>query len=170
MANRKGFLDEAVVLARFGTISLRSFGLFASGLADRKQFEKHETARKTELRSTRGKRIMSDHIIHHHNDADIDRQAFLKSMAGAGTGAFCVLKGGVLKAFSPETSRHDASSTKGELSSVRLSDNHVGFNQPTNPDVIACFRNWLMQEQTIQDQVTLETTKPGGYRVTGNIQ
>ena len=110
MANRKGFLDEAVVLARFGTISLRSFGLFASGLADRKQFEKHETARKTELRSTRGKRIMSDHIIHDHNDAGIDRQAFLKSMAGAGTGAFCVLKGGVLKAFSPETIRHDARS------------------------------------------------------------
>ena len=113
---------------------------------------------------------MSDHIIHDHNDAGIDRQAFLKSMTGRGTEAFCVLKGGVLKAFSPETSRHDASSTKGELSSVRLSDNHVGFNQPTNPDVIACLRNWLIQEHTIQDQVTLETTKPGGYRVTGNIQ
>jgi hypothetical protein len=170
MTNRKGFLDEAVVLARFGGISLRSFGLSASGLADRKQFEKHETARKAELRSTSGKRIMSDHIIHPHNDAGIDSQAFLKSMAGAGTGACCVLKGGVLKAFSPETIRHDANSTKGELSSVRLSDNHVGFNQPTNPDVIACLRNWLMQEQTIQDQVMLETTEPGGHRVTGNIQ
>jgi hypothetical protein len=170
MTNRKGFLDEAVVLARFGGISLRSFGLSASGRADRKQFEKHETARKAELRRTRGKRIMSDHIIHDHNDADIDRQAFLKSMAEAGTGAFCVLKGGVLKAFSPATIRHDASSTKGELSSVRLSDNHVGFNQPTNPDVIACLRNWFMQEQTIQDQVMLETAEPGGHRVTENIQ
>jgi hypothetical protein len=56
------------------------------------------------------------------------------------------------------------------LSSVRLSDNHVGFNQPTNPDVIACLRNWFMQEQTIQDQVMLETAEPGGHRVTGNIQ
>lgn len=121
MTNRKGFLYEAVELARFGAISLRSFGLFASGLADRKH-EKQETARNAELRSTRGKRIMSDHIIHDHNDAGIDRQAFLKSMAGAGTGAFCVLKCGVLKVFSPETIRHDASSTKGELSSVRLSD------------------------------------------------
>ena len=110
---------------------------------------------------------MSDHIIHDHNDAGIDRQAFLKSM---GTGAFCVLKGGVPKAFSPPTIRHDASSTKGELNSVRLSDNHVGFNRPTNPDVIAGLGNWLMQEQTIQDQVTLETAEPGGHRVTGNIQ
>jgi len=170
MTNRKGFLDEAVVLTRFGAISLRSFGRFASGLADRKQLEKHETARKAALRSTRGKRIMSDHIIHDHNDADIDRQAFLKSMAGAGTGAFCVLKGGVLKAFSPATIRHDASSTKGELSSVRLSDNHVGFNQLPNPDVIACLRFRLMQKQTIQDQVMLETAEPGGHRVTGNLQ
>jgi hypothetical protein len=170
MTNRKGFLDEAVVLARFGAISLRSFGLSASGLADRKQFEKHETAGNAQLRRTRVKKIMSDNIIHDHNDADIDRQAFLKSMAGARTGAFCVLKGGVLKAFSPATIRHDASSTKGSLSSVRLSDNHVGFNQLTNPDVIACLRNWLMQEQTIQDQVMLETAEPGGHRVTGNIQ
>ena len=105
---------------------------------------------------------MSDNIVHDHNDAGIDSQAFLKSMAGAGTGACCVLKGGVLKAFSPETIRHDANSTKGELSSVRLSDNRVGFNQPTNPDVIACLRNWLMQEQTIQDQVMLEPANPAG--------
>jgi hypothetical protein len=68
------------------------------------------------------------------------------------------------------TIRHGASSTKGELSSLRLTDNHVGFNRPTNPDVIARLRNWLMQEQTIQDQVMLETAEPGGHRVTGNIQ
>jgi hypothetical protein len=113
---------------------------------------------------------MSDNIIHDHNDAGIDRQAFLKSMAGAGTEACCVLKGGVLKALSPETIRHDASSTKGALSSVRLSDNHVGFNQLPNPDVIACLRFRLMQKQTIQDQVMLETAEPGGHRVIGNIQ
>jgi hypothetical protein len=54
--NRKEFLDEAVVLARFGAISQRVFGLSASGLADRKQFEEHETAGNAELRRTRGKR------------------------------------------------------------------------------------------------------------------
>jgi hypothetical protein len=53
----------------------RGFGLFASGLADRKQFEKHETARNAELRRTSGKRIMSDHIIHDHNGDGIDDQA-----------------------------------------------------------------------------------------------
>jgi hypothetical protein len=59
---------------------------------------------------------------------------------------------------------------KGGLSFVRMSDDHVSFNRPTNPDVIASLRTWIAQEQTIQDQVTLETTKPGVYRVTGNIQ
>ena len=51
-----------------------------------------------------------------------------------------------------------------------MSDNHMGFDKPANAAVIASLRNWITHEQTIQDQVTLETTKPGVYRVTGNIQ
>jgi 3',5'-cyclic-AMP phosphodiesterase len=38
-----------------------------------------------------------DEILHHHNHDGIDRRGFLKCMAWAGTGAFCVIKGGVLK-------------------------------------------------------------------------
>jgi hypothetical protein len=63
MTNRKGFLDEAVVLARFGAISLRSFGLSASGLADRKQFEKHETAGNAE---TAQDKRQKDHVRQRH--------------------------------------------------------------------------------------------------------
>ena len=114
--------------------------------------------------------MMSDLIIHHHNDDSIDHQGFLKFMACAGTGVFCVLKGGALKSCSLSQLVHDANSMKGELRFVRISDNHVGFNKPTNPAVIASLRTWITQEQTIQDQVTLETTKSGVYPVTGNIQ
>jgi len=49
MTNREVFLDDAAVLARFAAISLRGFGLSASVLADRKAFEKYETARNAEL-------------------------------------------------------------------------------------------------------------------------
>jgi hypothetical protein len=49
-------------------------------------------------------------------------------------------------------------------------DNHLGFNKPTNSAVIANMRTLITQEQTLEDQVTLETTKPGVYRVTENIQ
>ncbi len=81
---------------------------------------------------------MSDYIIHDHNDDGIDRRGFLKCMAWAGTGAFCVLKGGILKSFAlNQLDRHDVGSLKGELSFVQISDSHIGFNKAANPDVIS---------------------------------
>jgi 3',5'-cyclic AMP phosphodiesterase CpdA len=81
---------------------------------------------------------MSDYIIHDHNNDGIDRRGFLKCMAWAGTGALCVLQGGILKSFALGQMDHtQASSLKGELSFVQISDSHIGFNKPANPDVIA---------------------------------
>ena len=39
-------------------------------------------------------------LLHDHNHDGIDRRGFLKCMAWAGTGAFCVMNGGVLKSWS----------------------------------------------------------------------
>jgi hypothetical protein len=69
----------------------------------------------------------------------------------------------------PEPISPRPGSMKSEVSFVRMSDNHVGFNRPTSLAVIASLRTWIAQEQTIH-QVTFETTKLGGHRVTGNIQ
>ena len=70
-----------------------------------------------------------------HNHDGVDRRGFLKCMAWAGTGALCVLQGGVLRSFSlsDAASRH----AQGELSYVQISDSHMGFNKPANPDVVA---------------------------------
>src|SRR5262249_16470073 len=38
-----------------------------------------------------------DEILHDHNHDGIDRRGFLKCMAWAGTGALCVIEGGILK-------------------------------------------------------------------------
>ncbi len=38
-------------------------------------------------------------IEHDHTNDGIDRRGFLKCMAWAGTGALCVIQGGVLKSF-----------------------------------------------------------------------
>jgi Icc protein len=38
-----------------------------------------------------------DEILHDHNNDGIDRRGFLKCMAWAGTGALCVMEGGILK-------------------------------------------------------------------------
>src|SRR5260370_10900871 len=57
-------------------------------------------------------------------------------MAWEGTGGFCVMKGGVLNSY--RLSRASEISTPdmtGELSFVQISDSHMGFNKPANPDV-----------------------------------
>jgi 3',5'-cyclic-AMP phosphodiesterase len=75
--------------------------------------------------------------LHDHNDDGIDRRGFLKCMAWAGTGAVFILKGGVLKSFAMNQLAHqDPKSLKGELSFVQISDSHIGFDKPANPDVI----------------------------------
>src|SRR6266404_8796557 len=81
---------------------------------------------------------MSDEIKHDHNNDGIDRRGFLKCMAWAGTGAYFVLQGGLLKsfAFSDMAGKH-LKDLKGDLSFVQISDSHIGFNKPANPDVTA---------------------------------
>jgi Icc protein len=77
-----------------------------------------------------------DEIVHDHNHDGIDRRGFLKCMAWAGTGALCVMQGGVLKSYSlSRMSELDPAAAAGELSFVQVSDSHMGFNKPANPDV-----------------------------------
>src|SRR5271170_2615662 len=77
-----------------------------------------------------------DEILHDHNHDGIDRRGFLKCMAWAGTGALCVMQGGVLKSYSlSSASDLYGSKAKGELSFVQISDSHMGFNKPANMDV-----------------------------------
>src|SRR5467141_1622555 len=78
----------------------------------------------------------NDGLLHDHNDDGIDRRGFLKCMAWAGTGAFCVMKGGVLNSYSlGRMSEINTADMMGELSFVQISDSHMGFNKPANPDV-----------------------------------
>src|SRR5258708_39297960 len=80
---------------------------------------------------------VKDEILHDHNNDGVDRRGFLKCMAWAGTGALCVMQGGVLKSYSlSRLSDLGASApAAGELSFVQISDSHMGFNKPANPDV-----------------------------------
>jgi 3',5'-cyclic-AMP phosphodiesterase len=50
------------------------------------------------------------------------------------------MQGGVLKSFSLSDRSHDHKRTRGELSFVQISDSHMGFNKPANPDVVATFQ------------------------------
>jgi 3',5'-cyclic-AMP phosphodiesterase len=80
---------------------------------------------------------VKDEILHDHNQDGIDRRGFLKCMAWAGTGALCVMQGGVLKSYSLSrlSDLGPSAAAAGELSFVQISDSHMGFNKPANPDV-----------------------------------
>ena len=84
---------------------------------------------------------MSKYIIHDHTDDPVDRRGFLKCMAWAGAGAFCIIQGGVLKSYSlSQMAQHGAHAAKGDLSFVQISDSHIGFTKPANTDVTATLR------------------------------
>jgi len=107
--------------------------------------------------------VKKDEILHDHNHDGIDRRGFLKCMAWAGTGALCVIQGGVLKSYSlsrsSEIGGHEA---KGELSFVQISDSHMGFNKPANPDVVGTLKAAV-------DKINALPTAPEFMLHTGDI-
>ena len=108
---------------------------------------------------TRGK----DEILFDHNHDGIDRRGFLKCMAWAGTGAFCVMRGGVLESYSlSRIAELDQSKMKGELSFAQISDSHMGFNKPANPDVAGTLKAAV-------DKINALTTPPEFLLHTGDI-
>src|SRR5260370_25992969 len=89
-------------------------------------------------------------LLYDHNHDGVDRRGFLKCMAWAGTGALCVMQGGVLKSYALP----DAANKKiaGELSFVQISDSHMGFNKPANPDVAATLQIALDRIKALEPQ------------------
>src|SRR6185295_10463973 len=88
---------------------------------------------------------MNDNFIGlDENDDGIDRAGFLKCMAWAGTGLFCIMSGGVLKSYGMSQLIDKATGrikkgieiSKGDFSFAQISDSHIGFNKPANPDVV----------------------------------
>jgi 3',5'-cyclic-AMP phosphodiesterase len=93
------------------------------------------------VRENRMTKNIENQILHDHNHDGIDRRGFLKCMAWAGTGALCVMQGGVLKSYSlSRLSDLGPNAAAGELSFVQISDSHMGFNKPANPDVAGTLR------------------------------
>jgi Icc protein len=104
-----------------------------------------------------------DEILYDHHQDGIDRRGFLKCMAWAGTGALCVMQGGVLKSYALNRPGDQAMTVaKGELSFVQISDSHMGFNKPANPDVAATLKAAV-------DKINALPTPPEFLLHTGDI-
>ncbi len=90
----------------------------------------------------------------------VDRRGFLKCMQWAGTAVIWSFAGGV------PVSRLVASDSKksaaGEFTFVQISDSHIGFNKPANPDVIGTL-------QTAIDRIDHLDRKPDFLIHTGDL-
>jgi len=104
-----------------------------------------------------------DELQYDHNNDGIDRRGFLKCMAWAGTGAFCIMQGGVLKSYSlSQMSQMGGKAPAGELSFAQISDSHMGFNKAANPDVVGTMKAAI-------DKINGLSTKPEFLLHTGDI-
>jgi len=114
--------------------------------------------------SKKGFFVSQDNIIHHNHNADgVDRRGFLKCMAWAGTGALCVIKGGLLSSYAlGHLPKIHPKHMMGELSFVQISDSHMGFNKAANPDVAATL-------QVAIDRINALPTPPAFILHTGDI-
>ena len=104
-----------------------------------------------------------DELLYDHNHDGVDRRGFLKCMAWAGTGAFCVIKGGVLDSYSlSDLAGFHTSDMRGELAFAQISDSHMGFNKPANTDVVGTL-------QAAVDKINALKKKPEFLLHTGDI-
>jgi len=78
-----------------------------------------------------------------------DRRGFLKCMAWAGTGALWTVSGGLASSISLDQAVAAPAHAKG-FSFVQLSDSHVGFNKPANPDAAATYREAVAKVVAMQ--------------------
>ena len=79
----------------------------------------------------------------------IDRRGFLECMAWAGSGVLWTVSGGVL---SSQAFGQNVKKTGGELHFVQISDSHIGFNKPANPDVVATLHAAVDKINGLPDQ------------------
>jgi 3',5'-cyclic AMP phosphodiesterase CpdA len=75
-----------------------------------------------------------------HSEDGVDRRGFLQCMAWAGTGAFFLMEGGVLKSYSLSRLPMLGRPSAGQLSFAQISDSHMGFNKAANPDVVGTLK------------------------------
>jgi 3',5'-cyclic-AMP phosphodiesterase len=96
-----------------------------------------QTQQSKEKKMAAKKKDFIDDKLQELNNDGIDRRGFLKCMAWAGTGLVWTMCGGIpmSRAFAKN---YGGGAAKGEgFSFVQISDSHIGFNKPANPDVTA---------------------------------
>lgn len=95
----------------------------------------------------------------------IDRRGMLQCMGWAGTGALYVMGGGIASSISLDTALAAPDSGPGKVtpfSFLQISDSHVGFDKPANPDARGTFQEAVAK-------IKLLPQKPAFILHTGDI-
>ncbi|HEY3615862.1 MAG TPA: metallophosphoesterase [Candidatus Sulfotelmatobacter sp.] len=83
-------------------------------------------------------------------------------MAWAGTGLVWTMSGGIPLSHAFDKSRSKTAVKGGDFSFVQISDSHIGFNKPANPDVTATL-------QTAIDSINALPHRPDFIIHTGDL-
>ena len=87
---------------------------------------------------------MSKFITKNSPDDNLDRRGFLECMAWAGTGMLITISGGILSSrMLTGTAGAAEVGVPAAFNFVQISDSHIGFHKPANPDVAATFRETI---------------------------
>jgi len=108
------------------------------------------------------KQDLIDQTLQDLNNDGVDRRGFLKCMAWAGTGLVWTMSGGipVSRAFAKGYGKDAGKGA--DFSFVQISDSHIGFNKPANPDVTATL-------QTAINKINAMPHKPDFIIHTGDL-
>lgn len=74
------------------------------------------------------------------NRAPVNRRGLLKCMAWAGTGVLWSVSGGVPRSLGLLGDAAAAEAKAGGFTFLQISDSHVGFDKPANPNALGTFQ------------------------------
>jgi 3',5'-cyclic AMP phosphodiesterase CpdA len=86
---------------------------------------------------------MFKYIAKNTSEDQIDRRGFLECMAWAGTGMLYSVTGGILGSRILSGTAGAVPAAAASFNFVQISDSHIGFHKPANPDVAATFRETI---------------------------
>ena len=93
-------------------------------------------------------------------ETNLNRRGLLKCMGWAGTGVVWSLSGGVPRTLGLIGSAAAAEAKQGDLTFVQISDNHIGFHLPPNPNPTATLGEAIAKIKAMPSPAGL----PGPYR------
>src|SRR3954467_8319029 len=96
------------------------------------------------------------------DDDGIDRRGFLECMTWAGTGVLWMLSGGLPRSVGLASAEAASALTSNALTFLQISDSHVGFDKPANPDALATLREAV-------ERIRALPSKPAFMIHTGDI-